>query len=284
MRSALITGVSSGIGLATAELLVSKGWRVFGGVRNRDDGEALADRFGQGFEPLIFDLRDGLAIDAAARQVSEALGRARLSALVNNAGVANFGPLALQPVEDWSAQIEINLVGTLRMVQAFLPLIGTDGTRTGPAGRIVNISSVSGRMTLPFMSGYAASKHGVEALSDAMRRELAPFGIRTIVIRPGPVGTSIWEKVHRDTDEAYRDSEYGEWFESFKQRFIAAGRKAHSAESFARLIHTALTNAKPRTHYTRVRGKFFHWTLPLALPHHLLDRLLVSALGLSRAK
>ena len=280
MKAAVVTGVSSGIGRATAQLLAAEGWHIFGSVRRSEDARHLASRLGDRFTPLLFDLTNAEAIEAAARDVSAALRGRRLLGLVNNAGIAHFGPLALQPIDDWRAQIDVNLVGTLRVVQAFLPLLGSDPARSGPPGRIVNISSVSGRMTLPFASGYAASKHGLEALSDAMRYELAIFGIRTVVIQPGPVRTPIWGKVRRPEGAFYANTEYGSLFERFQASFIAAGRDAHSPESFARLVRKALTTRRPRARYTRVRHRFRNWTLPRLMPAWLVDRIVERHFGL----
>nr|WP_047167598.1 SDR family NAD(P)-dependent oxidoreductase [Sphingomonas sp. Y57] len=282
MQAAVVTGASSGIGRATAALLVEHGWRVFGTVRTEAQAEELSTTLGPGIIPLRFDLRDGPAIARAAELVAAALGADRLAGLVNNAGLAHFGPLALQPIDDWQAQIDVNLTGTLRVVQAFLPLLGADRRRNGPPGRIVNISSVSGRITLPFTSGYAASKHGLEALSDAMRRELAIYGIRTILIQPGAVRTPIWDKVDRPDDERFADGDFGRLFAGFKTAFAAAGEKALPSGRFATLVHRALTTRNPRPRYALMRGRLAHWTLPRLLPDHLLDRILIRQFGLSR--
>lgn len=284
MRAAVITGASSGIGFATAALLARQGWQVFGSVRSEAAAERPSASLGAAVTPLIFDLRDGEAIALAAEQVSAALGSQRLAGLVNNAGLAHFGPLALQPIEDWQAQIDVNLCGTLRVVQAFLPLLGSDPARSGEPGRIVNISSVSGRITLPFTSGYAASKHGLEALSDAMRRELAIYGIRTLVVQPGAVRTPIWDKVDRPEDERFVGSDFAALFARFKIAFAAAGKKALPPERFAELIHRLLTFPDPRPRHALMRGRFSHWTLPRLLGDRALDALLIRAFGLASRK
>ncbi|KQX18330.1 MULTISPECIES: SDR family oxidoreductase [unclassified Sphingomonas] len=281
MRAAVVTGASSGIGLATAALLVERGWQVFGSVRSSAAADKLAAAIGPGVTPLIFDLRDGEAIGRAAAEIATALDGRRLDGLVNNAGLAHFGPLALQPIEDWQAQIEVNLCGTLRVVQALLPLLGADPSRTGPPGRIVNISSVSGRIALPFTSGYAASKHGLEALSDAMRRELAIYGIRTVVVQPGAVRTPIWDKIDRAEDERFADSDFGPPFARFKAAFAAAGRAALPPERFAELIHRALTIRNPRPRQALMRGRLMHWTLPRLLGDRAVDRLIGRSLALT---
>jgi NAD(P)-dependent dehydrogenase (short-subunit alcohol dehydrogenase family) len=281
MRAAVVTGASSGIGLATTALLVARGWRVFGGVRSTTAAQKLSAVVGEGVTPLIFDLRDGAAIGRAAVDVAAALDGRRLDGLVNNAGIAHFGPLALQPIEDWQAQIDVNLCGTLRVVQALLPLLGVDPSLTGQPGRIVNISSVSGQITLPFTSGYAASKHGLEALSDAMRRELAIYGIRTIVVQPGAVRTPIWDKIDRREDERFAGTDFAAPFRRFKAAFAAAGQAALPPERFAELIHNALTVRNPRPRQALMRGRLMHWTLPRLLGDRTLDLLIKQSMGLA---
>lgn len=281
MRAAVITGASSGIGFATAALLARQGWQVFGSVRSEAAAERLSAALGPDVTPLIFDLRDGEAITRSAGQVGDALGNRRLAGLVNNAGLAHFGPLALQPIEDWQAQIDVNLCGTLRVVQAFLPLLGSDPARSGPPGRIVNISSVSGRITLPFTSGYAASKHGLEALSDAMRRELAIYGIRTLVVQPGAVRTPIWDKVERPEDQLYAGSDFAGLFDRFKTGFAAAGHDALPPEKFAALILRLLIAPNPRPRHALMRGRLMHWTLPRLLGDRIVDTLLARMFGLA---
>lgn len=281
MRAAVITGASTGIGLATAAHLAERGWRLFGNVRTEAAADRLAGALGPAVTPLIFDLRDGEAIRTAAGQVGDLLQGRRLDALINNAGIAHFGPLAVQPIDDWQAQLDVNLTGTLRVVQAFLPLLGSAPGRTGPPGRIVNISSVSGRVTLPFTSGYAASKHGLEALSDAMRRELAIYGIRTVVIQPGAVRTPIWSKIDRPEDARLAGSDFEGLYARFKAAFAAAGEAALPPERFAALIHKVLTIRDPRPRYALMRGRLIHWTLPRLIGDRALDRLLIRALGLA---
>jgi NAD(P)-dependent dehydrogenase (short-subunit alcohol dehydrogenase family) len=271
--TAVVTGVSSGIGRELARHLLGRGARVFGSVRSDRDADLVGAEMGERFTPLVFDLTDADAIARAAAQVGESLGGDRLGALVNNAGLAHFGPLALQPIDDWRENVEVNLIGTLRVIQAFLPLLGTDPRRAGPPGRIVNISSVSGRVALPFLSGYAAAKHGLEALSDCMRRELAMYGIRTIVIQPGSVATPIWDKLRRADRPGYVGTDYGPLFERFQSVFAAGGEKAHGPETIARLVGTILTAPRPRPRYALVSRRLAHWTLPRLLPDWLVDRI-----------
>ncbi len=167
MKHVVITGVSSGIGFDGARYLVERGWHVFGSVRRTADGERVRAELGEGFTPLFFDVTDEGAIKTAAGQVSERIGETGLWGLVNNAGIAVPGPLMHLPLEEFRQQLEINVTGQLAVTQAFLPLLGVRKNASHPPGRIVNISSVSGRIAYPFLGPFAASKHALEALSDA---------------------------------------------------------------------------------------------------------------------
>jgi NAD(P)-dependent dehydrogenase (short-subunit alcohol dehydrogenase family) len=152
MRSVVITGTSMGTGWGTAKVLIANGFRVFGSVRKTSDAERLAAEFGDRFVPLIFDVTDEAAVNAAAADVRAALAGETLAGLVNNAGVAIAGPLLELPIEEFRHQIEINLVGVVITTKAFAPLVGTDRQLWGVAGRIVNISSVGGRNAVPFLA------------------------------------------------------------------------------------------------------------------------------------
>ena len=181
----VVTGASSGIGEATALRLANAGFAVFAGVRREEDAEALRLR---GVRPVRLDVRDAAQVAAAAQEVRGALGPAGLVALVNNAGVVVPGPLEFVPLDKLRGQFEVNVIGQVAVIQAFLPLLRE--TR----GRIVNISSIDGRIATPLLGPYVASKFALEGLSDALRRELRPWGIQITLIEPGAIKTRIWEK------------------------------------------------------------------------------------------
>jgi NAD(P)-dependent dehydrogenase (short-subunit alcohol dehydrogenase family) len=202
MRSVVITGASTGIGWATAKLLIDRGFRVFGSVRQQADADRLRSEFGANFTPLLFDVTDEAAVLSAAREVRAALGGETLAGLVNNAGIAVPGPLLELPIEQFRRQMDINVIGPILAVQAFGPLLGSDPELKGPKGRIVMVSSVAGKSGNPLSSAYAASKHAVEGLSESLRRELMLFGIDVIIIAPGAVKTPIWGKASAGRDSA----------------------------------------------------------------------------------
>src|ERR1700722_3552740 len=194
MQQVVITGVSTGIGHASAKVLVDRGFRVFGSVRTREDADRSQKEWGERFVPLLFDVTDESAVRAEAARVSGLLGADTLDGLVNNAGIEVAGPLAYLATDQFRYQLEVNLVGPFVVTKAFLPLLGADPARKGSPGRIVNVSSTSGRIAGPFAGAYAASKFGLEGFSDSLRRELLLFGIDVIVIRPGAIVTPIWQK------------------------------------------------------------------------------------------
>lgn len=184
MKSVVITGVSTGIGRATATVLAGQGFHIFGSVRKAQDAQPLQVALGERFTPLLFDVTDEAAVYAAAKTVREKLGGQTLAGLVNNAGIAVGGPLTHLPIADYRKQIEVNLVGPMIVTQAFLPLLGTDKALQGVRGRIVNLTSVGGKIAAPFVGPYSASKFGLEGLSESLRRELMFYGIDVIMVAP----------------------------------------------------------------------------------------------------
>ena len=280
MKNVVITGVSTGIGRGAAQVMAAKGWHVFGSVRREADAESLKQELGEAFTPLFFDVEDNDAILAAADRVRAALAGATLDGLVNNAGASFSNPLLVQSVAEFRKQIEINLVGVFAVTRAFAPLLGADPSLTGPKGRIVNISSVGGRMGPPFLGAYSAAKHGVEGFSESLRRELQIFGIDVIIVAPGAVVTAIWDKAQATPLDHLAGTVWEAPARAFADYMIAGGRQGLTSQQLGEVIHTALTAAKPRTRYTVLKGKFMNFTLPTLLPKRLVDRTLGKQLGL----
>lgn len=282
MQSVVITGVSTGIGHAAAKVMIARGFRVFGSVRNQADAERVQAELGGNFAPLIFDVVDTAAIAEAAACVREALGGSTLAGLVNNAGIAVSGPLLEVPESDYRKQLEVNLMGPFLVTQAFAPLLGADATLTGPPGRIVNISSVSGIRAMPFLGPYSASKFGLEGYSESLRRELMLFGIDVIVIGPGPVKTAIWDKAEEVDVEQYANSPYRPILERFQKVFISQGRDGYPADRLGELICTALTAAKPKVRYAAVKGRKMEKLMMQVASPRMLDKAIAKMLGLNK--
>jgi NAD(P)-dependent dehydrogenase (short-subunit alcohol dehydrogenase family) len=249
MKSVLVTGASTGIGRATALRMDSEGWRVFAAVRREEDAAALREAGSERLVPVMLDVTDAGQIAAAVGRVAAEVGEAGLDGLVNNAGIAVLSPLETIPVEDFRRQIEVNLTAQVAVTQAFLPLIRR------ATGRVVFVSSIGGRMALPFGAPYHASKFGIEAVADCLRQELRPWKIDVAVIEPGSIDTAIWasgERIADEVSERAHDSQdelYGKTIERFRAAVKRTAERGISPEKVARAIAHALTARRPRTRY-----------------------------------
>ncbi|MCZ2127303.1 MAG: SDR family NAD(P)-dependent oxidoreductase [Anaerolineales bacterium] len=278
MNSIVVTGVSTGIGKSVAELLIQKGFRVFGSVRKPADADRLSAELGKNFVPLLFDVTDEAAVRAAAEEVRKALNGETLFGLVNNAGVAVGGPALHLPIADFRRQLEINVVGQLIVSQAFAPLLRAQNAQ-GKAGRIVNITSVSGKEGSPFLGAYSASKFALEGLSESMRRELMRYGIDVIIVAPGPIATPIWDKAEELDIEFYRDTDFYEAGKKFQKYSVAKGRSGLPPEAVGKAVYAALTKPHPRARYAVNPRPLAHWIASL-LPKRVVDQAIAKALGL----
>ncbi|QLE02528.1 SDR family oxidoreductase [Galbibacter sp. BG1] len=275
MKHILITGVSSGIGYTTAKLFLEKGFFVFGSVRKQKDADELQKELGGNFLPLIFDVVNEAAIKQAVKIVEGKLGEGvGLECLVNNAGVSVNGPLAYISIEEFSNQLDINVLGVLRVTQAFLPLLGFNNEL--PKGRIVNISSGSGRVTRPFMAPYSASKYAVEALSDGFRRELLDFGIEVTVIEPGPIKSEIWSKAKADAEtqvNKYKDTPYEKIYDHMDKAVQGMEGIALDASKVSNLIYGIVAGEKKKTRYLVAPKKWLFWLAIHVFPDKFLDKM-----------
>jgi NAD(P)-dependent dehydrogenase (short-subunit alcohol dehydrogenase family) len=283
MRSVVITGTSTGIGWGTAKVLIGNGFRVFGSVRKAADAERLAAEFGELFVPLLFDVTDQAAVKAGAAQVRSALAGRTLTGLVNNAGVGVGGPLLELPLNDFRQQMEVNVTGLVGTTQAFAPLLGTDKSLQGAPGRIVNISSVGGRIANPFLAPYHASKFAVEGLSESLRRELLLFGIDVIVIGPGAVVSAIWGKAAELDIEPFRNTPYFTALERVLAYMTKMGESGLPPERIGEAVLHALTATKPKVRYA-VSPQPLQDFMMRMLPKRFVDRLIGGRLGLQPAR
>lgn len=276
----VITGASTGIGQATAEVLAEHGYTVFAGIRKEADGEQYA--VNPNIQPLLMDVTDHAAVAAAAETVKNQLqpGDAMVG-LVNNAGIAVGGPVSHVPLDGVRLQFEVNVIGLMAVTQAFLPLLQS-GT---PRGRVVNISSVAGKMASPFLGMYSASKHAVEAISDSLRREQMPFGVKVVIIEPGPIATPIWDK-GTDPDAVaarYADSGFGPIIKKFMNYFVGQGRKGLPPSAVASLVFTALESPDPKVRYL-ITPDPMQFRLSQLLPAKMVDKNIYKQLGMDEIK
>ena len=279
MQSVVITGASTGIGWATAKLLLERGFRVFGSVRKQADADRLKSEFGANFTPLLFDVTDEAAVLAAAREVRAALGGETLFGLVNNAGIAVAGPVLELAADEFRRQMDVNVIGPIIATQAFGPLLGSDPSLKGPRGRIVMISSVAGKNGNPLMSAYSASKHAIEGLSESLRREMMLFGIDVIVIAPGAVKTPIWSKAEEVDISAYKNSPFFPALERIRKFMLQLGETGLPAEKIAERIADALTSASPKVRYQITPDPMRH-LITAVLPKRMVDKIIAKRLGL----
>ena len=241
-KAVLVTGASTGIGEATALRMRRAGWDVYAAARKDEDLERLR---GEGLTPLKLDITDPGSIAAAKAELDER----GLHGLVNNAGVAVSGPMEFVPLDELRHQLEVNLVGQVAVIQAFMPNIRE------AKGRIVNVSSIGGRFALPMVGPYAASKHALEAVSDSLRRELRPWGINVSIIEPGAVVTPIWDK-GRETADRLEDqmgeqarARYGKLADRIRQETEKIPDRGVEPDEVAKAIEQALTAARPKLRY-----------------------------------
>jgi hypothetical protein len=247
MRSVVITGASTGIGWACAKLLLDRGFHVFGSVRKQADADRLRGEFGASFTPLMFDVTDEAAVLAAAREVRAALNGETLGGLVNNAGIAVAGPVLELAADEFRRQMEVNFIGPVIATQAFGPLLGADPALSGPKGRIVMISSVSG-------------KHGNPA--------------------PGAVKTPIWDKAEQVDISVYKNSPYFPALEKIRAIMQQLSSTGLPAEVIAAKVFEALTLPGPRVRYTLTPDPM-QLAMAAMLPKRILDRIIARRLGLA---
>jgi NAD(P)-dependent dehydrogenase (short-subunit alcohol dehydrogenase family) len=270
-RVILVTGCSSGIGRATALDAAGRGHRVFATARNRNDLAELERR--ENLETLALDVTDAGAVRAA---VDAALARAgRLDALVNNAGYGQYGAVEEVTLDEWRAQFEVNLFGAIAAIQAVLPTM-----RRQRSGTIVNVSSVSGRVSIPFAAPYSASKYALEAVSDALRIELAAFGIRVVLVEPGPIETQFTDRARAMVGPLIaRPGPYRELYALAERAMEGEFQKGKQPPAaVARVIVDAIEAERPRARYPVGLMSRALFPLKAALPDRWLDGLMRRAL------
>ncbi|MGH7182848.1 MAG: SDR family oxidoreductase, partial [Nitrospiraceae bacterium] len=227
----VVTGASTGIGAACALDCAARGMTAFAGVRDPRAGEALAAKGGPSLIPITLDVTDEPSIARSLEVVQQVLGEGGLGGLVNNAGIAIGSPLEVISLSLLRKQLEVNVIGQIAVTQAFLPLL-----RRGH-GRIVNMGSIAGRGTIPLLGPYSASKFALEALTDALRMELQPWGIHVSIIEPGAIATPIWEKsdmMAGELEASAGEEEkalYGEAVIRIREAIVQAAHRAISPDA-----------------------------------------------------
>jgi NAD(P)-dependent dehydrogenase (short-subunit alcohol dehydrogenase family) len=283
MPTVLITGASTGIGQATALRLARAGWTVLAGVRAKEDGERLAGEAPPGrIEALTLDVTDLEQIRLAAARVSELGGEGdaspgRLDALVNNAGIGFGGPLELIHPDDLRKQFDVNVLGQISVTQALLPAL------RAARGRIVFVSSVGGRVAMAFTAPYAASKHAIEAIGDALRVELRTSNVQVALVEPGSVATPIWDKSRELADGVTipdgLQAEYGHVPQAMDKVLKDTAKRGVPPELVAETIERALSAKRMKSRYLIGRDARAMVAIRRVLPDHVFDRVARRALG-----
>lgn len=276
LKPVLITGASSGIGEATAVHLAQKGFRVYAGARRLDKLKPL-EGLGEGrITAIELDVTDETSVKDAVGRIAR--DGKTLFGLVNNAGISVMGPIEEVPLKDWRRQFETNVFGLVCVTKAVIPLM-----RAAGAGRIVNIGSLSGRIVSPFMGAYGASKHAVEGISDAMRREFGLFGVKVSLIRPGFTNTPFGEHEQKGLEPYVQEGRpYSREVAAFKAWHAKGHPNGASPFDVAEKVCHALTADHPHSRYTvpdRYIGALMMRNL---LPSAIVDRALLRIMGVRR--
>jgi len=277
-KTAVISGASSGIGHACVEAMSRAGWQVFAAVRRTSDIDRLEAKALPGVTPLLMDLENSGSISAAAEKVlSRTSG---LDGLANVAGIGMFGPLEYVSAGDWQKIFHVNVFGQISVTQAFLPLLHKK------RGRIVNISSVGAHIAIPFAGLLNASKSAFGCLSDTLRLELRPFGIRVCTVEPGSIATPAVDKMLGDVEGVIGKlpgqgrAQYAEILRTVGKRGYEREKSGSPPEVVARAVHHALTAERPRIRYRVGKDARLIAALPRFLPDWILDEFRLRALGL----
>lgn len=247
----LVTGASTGIGEACALHLDRLGWKVFAGVRRREDGERLCAGATAGgrLVPVLLDVTDEEQVIEAMVTIASSVGEDGLAGLVNNAGVARGGPLELLPMSEWRQQLDVNVFGQVAVTKAAIPLLRK------ATGRIVFIGSIAGRVAAPLIGPYAASKHAIEAIGASLREELRPWDIKVAVVEPGVIRTPIWSKGKAKADELESTFDedgvrlYRDQMDSIRSSIERNDAKGIAASKVADVVAHALTSPRPKLRY-----------------------------------
>lgn len=275
-KKVLVTGTSTGIGRCVVHALTESGFTVFAGVRTDADQKALLQtqpHCGR-LHTLFLDITDDEQVQTAVGMTEKLVAKDGLFALVNNAGISVPGAVECVPLDEFRRAFEVNLIGQLRIIQAFLPLI-----RRGK-GRIIQVSSALGRLAMPLSGPYASSKYALEGMTDALRRELKPWGIRVSLIEPGSVRSAIWDKIDAQVEAIQRSLPgemqkiYAPLAEPMTSIWKEAELRAVSPRAAARAVLHALNSRHPRTRYLVGRDAYAVAALSMLVPARAMDRIL----------
>ena len=284
MRTVLITGISTGIGQSISEVLMNNDFFVIGSVRKEEDAAAIKEKFPDRFDFIIFDVTDKVAIENSKKRVEDILKKnnSYLCSIINNAGIAMGGPFRYLETEIFRKQFEVNYFGLINVTKTFLDLL-IESNKYPLKNKIINMGSISGKRSYPFVGPYTSSKFALEGLTDSLRRELLIHNIDVVLIEPGPIKTEIWNKVPDIEDNPFLKTEYEHALRKFNKVYIEMGKNGLHPDLVGDLVLKALLTNNPKTRYVITPGKLINYIIPGFLPDRWVDRLVGKMLGLIKS-
>ena len=281
MRSVLVTGVSTGIGRSIAEELLKSDFIVIGSVRNKEDAKYLEEHYSDNFCSVVFDVTKKDEIDKAKIEVEKILEQKKsyLSCIINNAGIAIGGPVRYLTVDNFRKQFEVNFFGLIEVSKTFLDLL-IDSNKYKMKNKIINIGSISGKRSYPFVGPYTSSKFALEGFTDAFRRELLMHDIDVILIEPGPIRTPIWEKTPDIDNNPFIGTEFEKPLRKFTKGYLAIGQKGFPPKVIGDKVVEIMNTNHPKTRYVITPNKIKNYLMPGFLPDRIVDRMIGKMLGI----
>lgn len=276
-KCVLVTGASTGIGYNACKYLLKNGFELIGTVRKEEDKQRLEADFGEHFTAILLDVNDSGQIKNLTDFLNDKLSNQGLFGLVNNAGIAMGGPLMHVSEEEFDLQMNTNLKAVFLLTNSLLPLLGAGKNSPFNPGRIINISSVSGLVSTPMLGPYCISKHALESMSDIYRRELSIYGIKVVLIQPGPIQTPIWEK-SVPKENPYMGTDYEKVYVDFSKEIEKAAQRALPVEIVSKKIAYALTSSKPKNRIIISKTKLIIKFASTIMPSSWLDKLFIKQL------
>ena len=281
MRTVLVTGVSTGIGKSIAEKLLENKFYVIGTVRNKDDADYLKNKFPESFSSLILDVTNEDQIKEVKNQVEDILkeNNRYLCSIINNSGIALGGPVRYLDIKQFKKQFDVNFFGLISVTKTFLDLL-ISSNNYPLKNKIINIGSISGKRSYPFVSPYTSSKFALEGFTDSLRRELLIHDVDVVLIEPGPIKTEIWNKTPDIEDNPFLKTEYEESLRLFMSNYVKMGKYGFHPDIIGDKIVKILKKNNPKTRYVITPNKLKNYIIPGFLPDRLVDKLVGKMLKL----
>ena len=283
MRTVLVTGVSTGIGKSITESLIQNKFHFIGSVRKEEDSIYLKKKYSKQFDTVIFDVRDEKAIKNAKDKINSILEKnnSYLCSIINNSGIALGGPVQYLDLEIFKKQFDVNFFGLISVTKIFLDLL-IKSNKYPLKNKIINIGSISGKRSYPFVAPYTSSKFALEGFTDSLRRELMIHDIDVVLVQPGPIKTEIWNKVPDIEQNPFLNTEYGASIRKFASNYIKMGNKGFKPDIIGNRIVKILQTNKPKTRYVITPNKLINYLIPGFLPDRWVDRITAKILGLHK--